>query len=69
MRCQRKRDVINEEVIREFLNKRNVFAGVVASNNPKKLGYKIFKAIRFCDEHDIDVVHGVCVMIKRKGMI
>ena len=51
------------------MNKRNVFAGVVASNNPKKLGYKIFKAIRFCDEHDFDVVHGVCVMIKRKSMI
>lgn len=45
MRCQRKRNGINEELIRESLNKRNMFDATVASNNPKKLGYKMFKAI------------------------
>ena len=129
---------MDEEMIRSFLGKRNFFAVVGASKNPKKYGYKVYrdlksadynaypvnpsadeilgdkcypnlkdlptkpdvvnvvvppkvteelvktckeleiakvwmqpgseseKAIEFCHENGIDVVHGVCVMIERK---
>lgn len=131
---------MNEELIKEFLNKRNIFAVVGASRNPKKYGYQVYKdlkeagytvypvnpnadeilgdrcysdiknlpakpdvvdlvvppkateetvktcktsritkvwmqpgsesetAIKFCHDNNIDVVHGVCIMIERKGM-
>ncbi|TET21021.1 CoA-binding protein [Candidatus Bathyarchaeota archaeon] len=131
---------MNEELIKEFLNKRNIFAVVGASRNPKKYGYQVYKdlkeagytvypvnpnadeilgdrcysdiknlpakpdvvdlvvppkateetvktcktsritkvwmqpgsesetAIKFCHDNNIDVVHGVCVMIERKGL-
>lgn len=131
---------MNEELIKEFLNKRNIFAVVGASGNPKKYGYQVYKdlkeagykaypvnpnadkilgdrcysdiknlptkpdvvdlvvppevteemvktcktfgvtkvwmqpgsesekAIKFCHDNNIDVVHGVCIMIERKGM-
>ncbi|TEU05106.1 CoA-binding protein [Candidatus Bathyarchaeota archaeon] len=131
---------MNEELIKEFLNKRNIFAVVGASRNPKKYGYQVYKdlkeagytvypvnpnadeilgdrcysdiknlpakpdvvdlvvppkateetvktcktsritkvwmqpgsesetAIKFCHDNNIDVVHGVCIMIERKGL-
>jgi len=131
---------MNEELIKEFLNKRNIFAVVGASGNPKKYGYQVYKdlkeagytvypvnpnadeifgdrcysdiknlpakpdvvdlvvppkateetvktcktfgitkvwmqpgsesetAINFCHDNNIDVVHGVCIMIERKGL-
>jgi predicted CoA-binding protein len=127
-----------EDLIREFLNKRNVFAVVGASRDPEKYGHQVYKdlrtagyevypvnpkaeeilgdrcyadigelpkrpdivdfvvppeiaeriletcsklgvmrvwlqpgsesenAIRFCKDHGINVVHGVCVMIERR---
>ncbi|MGC9095488.1 MAG: CoA-binding protein [Candidatus Bathyarchaeia archaeon] len=129
---------MNEELIKSFLDKRNVFAVVGASRDPRKYGYQVYrdlkdagyrvypvnpnsreilgdkcypsleklpvkpdvvdvvvppevterivetckklgitkvwmqpgseseKAIRFCEENDIKVVHGVCVMIERR---
>lgn len=129
--------VVNEELIKVFLDKRNVFAVVGASRDPQKYGYQVYKdlksagyevypvnpkaqeilgdkcylsleslpvkpdvvdvvvppkvtehiveickklgitkvwmqpgsesekAIKFCEENGIDVVHGVCVMIER----
>lgn len=131
---------MNEELIKEFLNKRNIFAVVGASRNPKKYGYQVYKdlkeagyktypvnpnadeilgdrcypdirdlptkpdvvdlvvtpkvteetvetcktlgitkvwmqpgsesekAIKLCEDNNIDVVHGVCVMIERKHL-
>ncbi|MEA2089516.1 MAG: CoA-binding protein [Thermoproteota archaeon] len=129
---------MNEEVIKSFLDKKNVFAVVGASRDPrkyghqvyvdlKKAGYKVYpvnpnadeilgnkcyaqlqdlptkpdvvdlvvppnvtekivetckrlevgkvwmqpgseslRAIKFCNENSIDVVHGVCVMVQRR---
>ena len=128
---------MDQELIKAFLNKRNIFAVVGASRDPKKYGYQVYKdlknagyevyavnpnaeeilgdkcypnlenlpikpevvdvvvppkvtedvvkackglgitrvwmqpgsesekAIKFCEESGIDVVHGVCVMIER----
>jgi len=128
---------MNEESIKAFLNKKNIFAIVGASRDPEKYGYQVYKdlksagyevypvnpnaqeilgdkcypsleelpvkpdvvdivvpakvteqavetckklgimkvwmqpgsesekAIKFCEENSIDVVHGVCVMIER----
>jgi len=130
---------MNEELIKKFLNKRNIFAVVGASRDPKKYGYQVYRdlkkagyevypvnpntdkilgdrcypdlgvlstkpdvvdvvvppkvteeivktckrlritkvwmqpgsesenAIKFCHENDIDVVHGVCVMVERRA--
>jgi hypothetical protein len=129
---------MNERLITEFLDKKNVFAVVGASRNPKKYGHQVYrdlrnagyrvypinpnadeilgdrcypslealperpdvvdlvvppkvtervveacktlgikkvwmqpgseseKAIKFCKENDIHVVHGVCVMVERR---
>ena len=129
---------MDEETIREFLNKKNTYAVVGASKNPRKYGHQVYKdlrsagyevypvnpnaeqvlgdrcypnlkelprtpnvvdvvvppqvteeivkickelgitkvwmqpgsesdtAIEFCEDNDIEVVHGVCVMIERK---
>ncbi|MDH5712818.1 MAG: CoA-binding protein [Candidatus Bathyarchaeota archaeon] len=131
--------MMNEELIKGFLNKKNIFSVVGASRDPKKYGYQVYKdlkeagyevypinpnaekvlgdrcypdlgdlpikpdvvdvvvppkvtekivkackrlgitkvwmqpgsesetAIKFCDENGIDVVHGVCVMVERRG--
>ena len=128
---------MNEESIKAFLNKKNIFAVVGASRDPEKYGYQVYKdlksagyqvypvnpnaqeilgdkcypsleelpvkpdvvdivvpakvteqavetckklgimkvwmqpgsesekAIKFCEENSINVVHGVCVMIER----
>ncbi len=128
---------MNEELIKAFLNKKNIFAVVGASRDPQKYGYQVYKdlknagyevypvnpnadeilgdkcypslenlpkkpdvvdvvvppkvteqlvetckklgitkvwmqpgsesekAIKFCEENSIQVVHGVCVMIER----
>ena len=37
---------MNEELIKEFLNKRNIFAVVGASRNPKKYGYQVYKDLK-----------------------
>ena len=37
---------MNEELIREFLNKRNIFAVVGASRDPKKYGYQVYKDLK-----------------------
>jgi len=130
---------MNEKLIEKFLNKRNIFAVVGASRDPKKYGYQVYKdlkkagyevypvnpnadeilgdkcypdlgelpkkpdvvdvvvppevteetvktcvrlgitkvwmqpgsesetAMKFCDDNDIDVVYGVCVMIERRS--
>ncbi len=130
---------MKEELIKEFLNKKNIFSVVGASRDPRKYGYQVYKdlkeagyevypinpnaekvlgdkcypdlgdlpikpdvvdvvvppkvteeivkackrlgitkiwmqpgsesetAIKFCDENDMDVVHGVCVMVERRG--
>ena len=130
---------MNEELIKKFLNKRNIFAVVGATKNPEKYGHQVYRdlreagyevypvnpnaeevlgdrcypnltelprkpdvvdvvvppkvteeivktckrleitnvwmqpgsesetAIKFCDDNGIDVVHGVCVMIERRG--
>ena len=129
---------MDEETIREFLNKENIYAVVGASKNPRKYGHQVYKdlrsagyevypvnpnaeqvlgdrcypnlkelprtpsvvdivvppqvteeivkickelgitkvwmqpgsesdtAIKFCEDNDIEVVHGVCVMIERR---
>jgi predicted CoA-binding protein len=131
--------MMKEELIKEFLNKKNIFSVVGASRDPRKYGYQVYKdlkeagyevypinpnaekvlgdkcypnlgdlpikpdvvdvvvppkvteeivkackrlgitkiwmqpgsesetAIKFCDENDMDVVHGVCVMVERRG--
>jgi predicted CoA-binding protein len=128
---------MDQELIRAFLNKKNIFAVVGASRDPEKYGYQVYKdlknagyevlavnpnaeeilgdkcypslenlpvkpdvvdivvppkiteevvktckglevtnvwmqpgsesekAIKFCEQNDIDVVYGVCVMIER----
>jgi len=130
---------MKEELIKEFLNKKNIFSVVGASRDPRKYGYQVYKdlkeagyevypinpnaenvlgdkcypdlgdlpikpdvvdvvvppkvteeivkackrlgitkvwmqpgsesetAIKFCDENGMDVVHGVCVMVERRG--
>jgi len=130
---------MDEKLIMEFLHKKNVFAVVGASRNPKKYGHQVYKdlrnagyrvypvnpnanevlgdkcypsledlpvkpdvadlvvppkvteqvvktckrlgiekvwmqpgsesetAINFCKENEIDVVHGVCVMVERRS--
>jgi len=129
---------MNEELIRKFLDKRNIFAVVGASRNPEKYGHQVYKdlrsagyevypvnpkaeeilgdrcyadikelpkkpdvvdfvvppkateriletclkrgitkawlqpgsesekAIKFCEDNGIEVVHGVCVMVQRR---
>jgi len=129
---------MDEDLIKEFLNKRNVFAVVGASRDPEKYGHQVYKdlrsagyevypvnpkaeeilgdrcyvdikevprkpdvvdfvvppevteriletcfklgvmrvwlqpgseskkAIKFCQDHGIKVVHGVCVMVQRR---
>ncbi|MEM4489138.1 MAG: CoA-binding protein [Desulfurococcaceae archaeon] len=129
---------MNEELIREFLDRRNVFAVVGASRDPQKYGYQVYrdlksagykvypvnpnaqevlgdkcypslkelpakpdvvvtvvppqvtelvveeckelgvrkiwmqpgseseKAVEYCEENNIAVVHGACIMIERK---
>ena len=130
---------MNQELIRTFLNKKNIFAVVGASRDPKKYGYQVYKdlknagyevyavnpnaeeilgdkcypslenllvkpdvvdvvvppkvteevvktceklgitkvwmqpgsesekAIKFCEENGINLVHGVCVMVERRS--
>jgi hypothetical protein len=130
---------VDEELIKEFLDKRNIFAVVGASRDPKKYGHQVYRdlkeagyevypvnpnaveilgdkcypaledlpakpdvvdvvvppkvteeivkaskklgitkvwmqpgseserAIKFCEDNDIDVIHSVCVMIERKS--
>jgi len=130
---------MNERLIKSFLEKKNVFAVVGASRNPRKYGYQVYSdlrnakykvypinpntdkilgakcypslnalpekpdvadlvvppkvteqvvktckklgikkvwmqpgsesetAINFCRENDLDVVHGVCVMVERRS--
>ena len=42
----KERNITNEELIRKFLNKRNIFAVVGASRNPKKYGYQVYKDLK-----------------------
>jgi hypothetical protein len=130
---------MDQELIKEFLDKKNIFAVIGASRDPKKYGYQVYKdlknagykvyavnpnadeilsdrcyadlkdlpmnpdvvdvvvppkvtekvveackelgitrvwmqpgsesetAIDFCEKNGIDVVHGICVMIERRG--
>jgi hypothetical protein len=37
---------VDEELIKEFLDKRNIFAVVGASGNPKKYGYQVYKDLK-----------------------
>ena len=37
---------VNEKLIREFLNRKNVFAVVGASRDPKKYGYQVYRDLR-----------------------
>ena len=37
---------MNEELIEKFLNKRNIFAVVGASRDPKKYGYQVYRDLR-----------------------
>ena len=37
---------MNKELIKEFLNKRNIFAVVGASRNPNKYGYRVYKDLK-----------------------
>jgi predicted CoA-binding protein len=37
---------MNEELIKEFLNKKNIFAVVGASRDPQKYGYQVFKDLK-----------------------
>jgi len=37
---------LNPELIREFLDKRNVFAVVGASRNPKKYGHQVYRDLK-----------------------
>jgi len=132
---------MNEELIKEFLRKKNIYAVIGVSRNPKKYGHRVYKdlkmsgyrvypinpnadeilgdkcyhslkelperpdvvdivvppmitvdivkeckelgikkvwmqpgseskkAINFCKENDINIIHGICVMVKRKEVI
>lgn len=40
---------MDENLIREFLDKKNVFAVVGASRNPEKYGHQVFKDLRSAD--------------------
>jgi len=42
----KERNITNEELIRKFLNKRNIFAVVGASRDPKKYGYQVYKDLK-----------------------
>jgi len=133
--------MVDEDLIKKFVDKKNIFAVVGASRNPKKYGYKLYKdlkesgyevypvnpkaedilgdkcypgleylpikpdvvdivvppkvteeivktckklgitkiwmqpgsesgkAIRFCENNSIEVVHSVCVMLERKKRV
>ena len=37
---------MNEELIKKFLNKKNIFAVVGASRDPKKYGYQVYKDLK-----------------------
>ncbi len=37
---------MNEELIKEFLNRRNIFAVVGVSKNPEKYGHQVYKDLR-----------------------
>ena len=37
---------MNQELIRTFLNKKNIFAVVGASRDPKKYGYQVYKDLK-----------------------
>ena len=37
---------MNEELIKKFLNKRNIFAVVGASRDPKKYGYQVYRDLK-----------------------
>ena len=37
---------MNEELVRKFLDKRNVFVVVGASGDPKEYGHQVFKDLR-----------------------
>ena len=37
---------MNEELIKKFLDKKNVFAVVGASRDPKKYGYQMYKDLK-----------------------
>jgi predicted CoA-binding protein len=37
---------MDEELIKKFLNKRNIFAVVGASRDPKKYGYQVYKDLK-----------------------
>jgi len=37
---------MNKELIKKFLNKRNIFAVVGASRDPKKYGYQVYKDLK-----------------------
>ncbi|MEM4804135.1 MAG: CoA-binding protein, partial [Candidatus Nezhaarchaeales archaeon] len=37
---------MNEELIREFLDRRNVFAVVGASRDPQKYGYQVYRDLK-----------------------
>lgn len=37
---------MNEELIKQFLNKKNIFAVVGASKNPQKYGHQVYKDLR-----------------------
>jgi hypothetical protein len=37
---------MDQELIRTFLNKKNIFAVVGASRNPKKYGYQVYKDLK-----------------------
>jgi predicted CoA-binding protein len=37
---------MNKELIKKFLNKRNIFAVVGASREPKKYGYQVYKDLK-----------------------
>jgi len=132
---------MNEELIKEFLRKKNIYAVIGVSRDPKKYGHRVYKdlkmsgyrvypinpnadeilgdkcyhslkelperpdvvdivvppmitvdivkeckelgikkvwmqpgseskkAINFCKENDINIIHGICVMVKRKEVI
>lgn len=132
---------MNEELIKEFLRKKNIYAVIGVSRNPRKYGHRVYKdlkmsgyrvypinpnadeifgdkcyhslkelpkkpdvvdivvppmitvdivkeckelgikrvwmqpgseskkTINFCKENDINIIHGVCVMVKRKEVI
>jgi len=37
---------MNQELIRTFLNKKNIFAVVGASRDPQKYGYQVYKNLK-----------------------